>query len=161
MKKGPAILVLGILASLAAFAAVYYLGTLHSRDMMRGAKPELVWLKHEFKLTDAEFTRITQLHEAYLPRCRERCKRIAEQDEKLQQLLAHSASITPEIQTLLAERAKTRADCEAEMLKHFLEVSRTMPLEQGKRYLAWVQQQSSLHSGGMEQSHGMDDEHHL
>jgi Spy/CpxP family protein refolding chaperone len=161
MKKGPAILVLGILASIAAFAAVYYLGTLHCRDMMRGAKPELVWLKHEFKLTDAELSRITQLHEAYLPLCHERCKRIAEQDEKLQQLLAHSAFVTPEIQALLSERAKTRADCEAEMLKHFLEVSRTMPPEQGQRYLAWVQKQSSLHGAGMEQSHGTDHEHHM
>jgi len=161
MKKGPTILVLGILASIAAFAAVYYLGTLHCRDMMRDPKPELTWLKHEFKLTDAEFARITQLHEAYLPQCRERCMRIKEQDEKLQQLLARSASVTPEIQTLLAERAKTRAECEAEMLKHFLEVSRTMPSEQGQRYLAWVQQQSSLHGPGMEQSHGADDEHHM
>ena len=161
MKKGPAILVLGILASIAAFAAVYYLGTVHSRDLMRETKPELVWLKEQFKLTDAEFARITQLHEAYLPQCRERCMRIKEQDEKLQQLLARSGDVTPEIKTLLVERANTRAECEAEMLKHFLEVSRTMPPQQGQRYLAWVQQQSSLRGQGMEQRHGMPDEHHM
>jgi hypothetical protein len=28
------------------------------------------------------------------------------------------------------------------MLQHFYDVSRTMPPEQGKRYLAWVQQQT-------------------
>ena len=44
----------------------------------------------------------------------------------------------------MAERAKMRADCEAEMLEHFLEVSRTMPPEQGRRYLAWVEQQTFL-----------------
>jgi Spy/CpxP family protein refolding chaperone len=161
MKKGPVILAVGVLAAIAAFAAVYYLGTLHCRGMMRDPKPELTWLKHEFKLTDAEFARVTQLHEAYLPRCRERCKRIGEQDEKLKQLLAQSSAVTPEIQNLLAERAKTRAECEAEMLKHFLEVSRTMPPQQGQRYLAWVQQQTSLRGQGMEQRHGMDDEHHM
>jgi len=63
---------------------------------------------------------------------------IKEQNEKLKQLLSRSETVTPEIQNLLAERAKTRAECEAEMLKHFLEVSRTMPPQQGQRYLAWV-----------------------
>jgi len=101
------------------------------------------------------------LHEAYLPQCRERCKRIKEQNEKLQQLLAQAKTVTPEVQNLLAERAKTRAECEAEMLKHFLEVSRTMPLQQGRRYLAWVEQQSSLRGQGMEQSPGMADEPHM
>ena len=101
------------------------------------------------------------MHEAYLPQCRARCKLLKEQDEKLQQLLAQSQTVTPEIKSLLAERAKTRAECEAEMLKHFLEVSRTMPSEQGQRYLAWVQQQSSLRGQGMQQRHGMSDEPHI
>src|SRR5678815_4400814 len=114
MKKGPTILVLGVVAAIAAFAAVYYLGTLHCRDMMRESKPELAWLKKEFKLSDAEFARISQLHEAYLPQCRERCMRIKEQNEKLKQLLSRSETVTPEIQNLLADRAKTRAECEAE-----------------------------------------------
>src|SRR6266568_6689550 len=161
MKKGQTILLLGLLACAAAFFGIYYLGTVHCRDMMRESKPELAWLKSEFKLSDAEFARISQLHEAYLPECRERCKRIKEQGEKLQQLLAQAKAVTPEIQNLLAERAKTRAECEAEMLKHFLEVSRTMPPQQGQRYLAWVEQQTSLRGQGMEQRHGMADEHHM
>lgn len=158
MKKGALILLLGLLGSGLAFSGFYYFGTVRCRDMMRESKPELAWLKKEFKLTDAEFNRISQLHEAYLPRCRERCKRIKEQDDKLQQLLAQSKTVTPEIQNLLAERAKIRADCEAEMLKHFLAVSRTMPPKQGERYLAWVQQQTSLRGQGMQQRHAMADE---
>ncbi len=161
MKKSALILLLGLLVSAAAFSGFYYLGTVRCRDMMRESKPELAWLKKEFKLSDAEFARISQLHEAYLPRCRERCMRIKEQNEKLKQLLSQSETVTPEIQNLLAERAKTRAECEAEMLKHFLEVSRTMPPQQGQRYLAWVEQQTSLRGQGMEQGHGMDDEHHM
>ncbi len=157
MKKGPAILLLGLLLSAAAFVGFYYLGTAHCRAMMRQPQPELAWLRNEFHLSDAEFARISQLHEAYLPKCRERCRRIAEENTKLQQLLARSTTVTPEIQALLAERAKMRADCEAEMLQHFLEVSRTMPAEQGRRYLAWVQQESSLHGQGMERRHQMDD----
>ena len=153
MKKGGLILLLGLLVSTAAFSGFYYFGTASCRDMMREPKPELAWLRKEFHLSDAEFTRISQMHAAYLPECRERCKRIAEQDLQLQRLLVSATNLTPEIQNLLTERAKTRADCEAEMLKHFLAVSRTMPPEQGKRYLTWVENQSCLRGQAMEESH--------
>lgn len=157
MKKSAYILLLGLLVSTAAFSGFYYLGTASSRDMMREPKPELAWLKKEFHLSDAEFTRILQMHDAYLPQCRERCLRIAQEDGRLQELLAAATNMTPEIQNLLAERAKTRADCEAEMLKHFLAVSRTMPPEQGRRYLAWVETQSCLRGQAMEERHKTDD----
>jgi Heavy-metal resistance len=156
VKKGALILLLGLLLCTAAFCGFYYLGTASCRDLLRQPQPELAWLKKEFKLSDAEFARIVQLHEGYLPQCRERCRRIEELSAKLRQLLTRSTTVTPEVQALLAERAKMRAGCEAEMLQHFLEVSRTMPPEQGQRYLAWVEQQSSLHGQGMEHSHRMD-----
>jgi uncharacterized protein YnzC (UPF0291/DUF896 family) len=161
MKKSGIILLLGLLACTAAFAGFYYFGTTACRTLAREPQPELAWLKKEFHLSDAEFARISQLHEAYLPQCRERCRVVQQQDEKLQQLLAQSATVTPEIQTLLAERAKTRADCEAEMLKHFLAVSRTMPPEEGRRYLAWVETQTSLRGQAMEQRHRTADEPHM
>ena len=156
MKKSGAILLLGLVLAVAGFAAFYYLGTAHCRAMMRRPQPELAWLKEEFKLSNAEFARIAQLHDAYLPKCRERCRRIEEQKAKLERLLAQSTNVTAEVQAVLGERAKMRADCEAEMLQHFLEVSRTMPPEQGRRYLAWVQAQSSLRGQGMEQRHRMN-----
>jgi hypothetical protein len=161
MKKGLLIFLLGLFAAAAAFAGIYFFGTLHCRSMMRETKPELAWLKKEFGLTDAEFTRVSQLHEAYLPLCRERCKRIQQQDAKLRELLARSKTVTPEIQNLLAERARTRSECEAEMLAHFLEVSRTMPPKQGERYLAWVEKQTSLRGQGMQERHDMADEPHM
>ncbi len=153
MNKGGLVVVLGLLLGTAAFAGVYYLGTASSRSLMREPQPELAWLKKEFNLGDAEFARVTQLHEAYLPRCAERCRRIAEQNQKLHQLLGQATDMTPEIRALLLERAQTRAECEAEMLQHFLAVSRTMPAEQGRRYLAWVEQQAFLNSQGMERRH--------
>ncbi len=167
MKKGAAILLLGLLLAVVAFGGFYYVGTAPCRAMMREPQPELAWLKKQFGLSDAEFARISKLHEAYLPKCRERCRRIEELNSKLQQRLAAAATVTPEIQALLTERAKMRAECEAEMLQHFLEVSRTMPPEQGRRYLAWVQQQSSLRGQGMEERHHLEktglmaDEHQM
>lgn len=35
------------------------------------------------------------------------------------------------------------------MLRHFLEVSRTMPAEEGRRYLAWVQKRMFLSGNEM------------
>src|ERR1035437_507404 len=108
MKRGGIILVLGLLLAGPACLDFYYLGTASCRKMMRESQPELAWLKKEFNLSDAEFARISELHEAYLPQCRERCRRIGEQNAKLQELLAQSTTVTPEIRSLLAERAKTR-----------------------------------------------------
>jgi hypothetical protein len=153
MKKGTSILLLGVLLSAAGFSGFYYIGTASSRATMRETQPELAWLKQEFKLNDTEFARISQMHAAYLPECAERCRHIEEQNQKLQALLAQSTNVTPEIQSLLAERAKTRAECEAEMMKHFLKVSQTMPPEQGRRYLAWVEKQTILHGQAMEEHH--------
>lgn len=157
MKKAGLILFVGLLLSAGAFAGFYYFGTASCRNMMGEQQPELAWLKHEFKLGDVEFARIVKLHEAYLPQCAQRCMRIAELNDKLEQLLSKASSVTPEIQSALAERAKMRADCEAEMLNHFLEVSRMMPPEQGRRYLQWVEQQTFLNGQAMEQQH----DHHM
>src|SRR5204863_4325312 len=113
MKKSALILLIGLLLSTAAFSGFYYLGTAPCRDMMRSSEPELAWLQKEFHLGDAEFKRISEMHAEYLPRCRERCQRIAEQDLQLQELVANATNLTPEIETLIKERAQTRATCEA------------------------------------------------
>jgi hypothetical protein len=158
MKKGLFILLLGVMLSTAAFSGFYYFGTACCRKLMQEPQPELAWLKKEFQLSDAEFTRLTQMHAAYLPQCRQRCERIAELDRQLQRLLTDATNMTPEIQNLLALRARTRGECEIEMTKHFLEVSRAMPAEQGRRYLAWVEQHIFLRGQGMEAHHHMAEE---
>jgi hypothetical protein len=153
MKRGGLILLVGLLLCTAAFSGFYYLGTASCRNMMNEAQPELAWLKQEFSLSDQEFARITSLHEAYLPKCAARCQVIEQQNATLRQLLDKNGTVTPEIQELLTERAKTRALCETEMLKHSQEVSRAMPAEQGRRYLSWVLEQTVLRAQGMEARH--------
>lgn len=144
MKRGFLILGLGLIAAAAAYACFYLAGTAGLRTWLQSRQPELAWLRQEFKLSDAEFARLSQLHEAYLPQCRERCRLIRQMNDKLGQLLATTSDVTPAVESALAERAKMRSECQAEMLKHFFAVSRTMPPEQGRRYLAWVQQQTCL-----------------
>jgi len=155
MKKGSLILLLGVVVSTVAFSSFYYFGTVNCRELMRQPQPELAWLKKEFHLSDAEFTRISEMHAAYLPQCQARCLRIAEQDRQLEQLLATATTMTPDIQNALAARARLRGECETEMMNHFLRVSQTMPAEQGRRYLEWVEQHIFSNGQDMEAHHHM------
>lgn len=144
MKRGLRILILGLVGGALTYGAVYLAVTDGPRSWLRSSQPELAWLRDEFRLGDAEFRRISELHAGYQPGCRERCRAIQELDGRLATALSTASQVTPEMESLLEERARMRARCQAEMLRHFFEVSRTMPPEQGKRYLTWVRGSSCL-----------------
>ncbi len=154
MKRGLAVLALGMIGTVVAYLCVYRMGTARPRAMMQSSEPELAWLRHEFDLGDAEFRRISELHAGYLPRCRERCRRIDALNDHFSNTLATAIQVTPEVEELLHERARMRAACQAEMLRHFFEVSRAMPPEQGRRYLAWVRGNTCLREQAID--HGPD-----
>ena len=78
MKRALFILVGGLLLAAAGYCALYFLATASHRSLLASDTPELFWLKKEFNLGAAEFARVSRLHEAYLPQCKERCRRIAE-----------------------------------------------------------------------------------
>jgi hypothetical protein len=105
-----------------------------ARQLTVGADP-LEWLRREFRLSDAEMARIRQLHEGYLPRCEEMCARIAAKKREAREAVAATGGLTDEIEKKLVEVAVLRAQCQAQMLRHFQEVSQSMPPEQGRRYL--------------------------
>jgi hypothetical protein len=67
MRRGLLILGLGLAGAVIAYGCFYLAGTATPREWMRSQQPELVWLKHEFNLSDAEFTRISQWNAGYLP----------------------------------------------------------------------------------------------
>ena len=144
MRRSIWILFGGLAVAVLAYCGTYRAGTANCCRMEPGQTPELAWLKREFHLSDAEFTRISQMHEQYLAGCAERCHWIDLKNEELARLLAATNSITPEIEKTLTEASLLRVECQKKMLQHFYEVSRTMPPEQGKRYLAWVQSQTVL-----------------
>ena len=144
MKKGVIILVLGLLAAAAAYGCVYFVCMSPARSLQQSDKPELAWLKEEFKLGDAEFKSVSELHAAYLPQCRDMCREIDGHNVKLQKLLSGATNMTPEITAALTESSRLRSECQTMMLRHFFQVSQTMPPEQGRRYLAWVQEKAFL-----------------
>jgi len=149
MKKGVLILVLGLIAAAVAYGCIYFACTASARSLQRSDKPELAWLKVEFDLNDAEFKRVSDLHEAYLPQCREMCIQIDAQNTKLQKLLAGATDVSPEIERELVESSRLRTECQTMMLRHFFQVSQTMPPEQGRRYLSWVEAKAFLPDYGM------------
>jgi hypothetical protein len=149
MKKGILILVFGLMAAAAAYGCVYFVCMSSARTLQQSDKPELAWLKEEFNLGDADFKRVSELHETYLPQCREMCIQIDAQNTKLQKLLAGATNVSPEIERELAEVARLRTECQTMMLRHFFQVSQTMPPAQGQRYLSWVKEKAFLSDFGM------------
>jgi Spy/CpxP family protein refolding chaperone len=144
MKRAILILVGGLLAGVTAYACSYLQSTSAKRAAEQSSRPELDWLQKEYHLTPAQYQQAVQLHDAYSPRCAEMCRRIDEKNAKVQSLLAATNTVTDEIKQALAEAAQLRVECQSAMMQHFFEISRAMPPDQGKRYLAWVQQETLL-----------------
>lgn len=99
-------------------------------------RDELTWLRREFRLTGPELERVRQLHEAYLPKCDEMCRRIAAKNRECSEVLIASTNVSETVRQKLGELAVLRAECQGRMLEHFFEISQAMPPEQGRRYLA-------------------------
>ena len=155
----PLVLLLGALALGAAiFAGSYFVA--HRASVMCCANPadDLAWLKVEFHLSDAEMARVRQLHEGYMPQCAEMCAKIAAKQREL-----HAISFTTNLNVNVEAQAKLgivvvkelyelRAQCQTQMLQHFVTVSEAMPPEQGRRYLAEMQKLTLDSHEQMEQS---------
>ena len=147
------VILLGALALGAGiFAGSYF--TAQRATVMCCAKPadDLGWLQMEFHLGDAEMARIRELHDGYLPKCAEMCAKIAAKKDELAAVLGTSTNLTAEAQTKLNEIAALQAQCQAQMLRHFIAVSQAMPPEQGERYLAEMKQLTLGNEELMEQS---------
>jgi hypothetical protein len=82
---------------------------------------------------------IRELHQGYMPKCAVMCARIAAKKQELEDTLLGATNVSPAAEQKLAELAALRAQCQAQMLQHFAEVSQAMPAEQGRRYLAEMQ----------------------
>jgi hypothetical protein len=144
MKRSWLILLGGLLVGVVTYAGIYHSATSTQRSMEHSERPELAWLKKEYHLSEAQFAEVVKLQDAYYPKCAQMCRRIDDQNAKVQELLAATNSVTPEIKQALADAAQLRLECESAMMQHFYEISRAMPPDQGKRYLAWVQSETLL-----------------
>lgn len=136
----PLLILLSALTLCAGLFAASYFTARHVTMICAGpATDNLSWLRDEFHLSDAEMARIQKLHEGYLPKCMEMCAQISAKKKEVADALGSGTNVTAEAQAKLTELAALRAKCQAQMLEHFAEVSRAMPPEEGKRYLAEMQ----------------------
>ena len=151
--KRPLLILLGALALGAAIFACSFFTARHT-TMMCCEQPadDLNWLRLEFHLNDADMARIREMHEGYLPKCAEMCAKIAAAKRKLDSLIGTNATITAEVQAKQKEIADLRAQCQTQMLEHFVAVSQAMPPAQGARYLAEMKKLTLGDHGQMEQS---------
>ena len=83
----------------------------------------MAWLRAEFKLGDAQFAAIKQLHEGYTIVCGRPCATIMEARER---------------KAPAAEIAALEKTCVDAMTAHFRQVAALMPPAEGQRYLATV-----------------------
>lgn len=136
MRRSWLILLAVTLAAGGVIGLSYSISRCVCARQMAASQDDLEWLRTEFHLGAPEMDRIRQLHEGYLPQCRETCSQIALKKETLQHLLTATNGVTSEVEQTLADIASLRVQCQTRMLRHFEEVSRAMPPEQGARYLA-------------------------
>lgn len=139
MRRPLAILLGALTAGVAVFAGAFFLSQQVSARRMANPADDLAWLRQEFRLNDTDLARIRELHEGYLPKCHEMCAKIEAKKREVDQLLAGATDVTPPVEQQLVELGALRAQCQAQMLRHFAEVSQVMPPEQGRRYFAEMQ----------------------
>jgi len=162
MNRSLVILLAALVLGAALFGGSYAVSRRVCQNCMAKSVGDLDWLQQEFHLDDAEMARIQKLHEGYLPKCAEMCAKIAAKKSEIKAVLNGSTNINPAAQQKLAELAALRAQCQAQMLQHFTEVSQTMPPQQGRRYLAEMQRLTlGLHEKTeSSMSESMGHEHH-
>jgi hypothetical protein len=126
MRRSLIILAAMLLAGAAVFLAGQRLAAHWCAKRMALPTEGLAWLRLEFKLSDIELARARQLHDGYLPQCREFCERIGARKRELQVLLASGTNAPTVIEQKLIEIGTLSARCQAAMLQHFREVSQVM-----------------------------------
>jgi hypothetical protein len=87
------------------YAGVYLPVLAGYQTKEQGPHIELAWLKKEYHLSDSQSVRVVDLHDAYWPKWAGLCRRIDEQNAKVQRLLLYWLRQGPEMKQALAEAA--------------------------------------------------------
>ena len=135
MKKGLLVIVIALGAALGGYCTYYQFATAPARALLAGADGGMQWLQREYHLSDAQFSRIREMHRAYAPKCDLMCEKIAKANARLDQLIATNKTFSPEVDTAMNECVAVQAECRRALLRHVYEVSAEMPAADGARYL--------------------------
>jgi len=124
VKNWVVTLLIAVVACAASFGAFYALnrGPAQVRQAARDGDA-LKWLRVEFKLSDAQYAAIKQLHDDYGSVCSRHCAEIMAAEKR------HASA---------AEVAVLERTCVESMSDHFRRVATLMAPDEGRRYLAIV-----------------------
>jgi hypothetical protein len=135
-----AILFAAVAAGFGAFWLCTFFGTRDLRSVSSNRDAELVWLRREFHLTDAQFQRIQALQTAYAGKCDLMCQQIMNANAALDAAISRNRRVTPEIQQAMGEVARVQQECHQSMLAHIYAVSEQMNPNSAEQYLQIMKQ---------------------
>jgi hypothetical protein len=156
MRRSLLILMAMLLAGAGVFSAGQHIAAHWQMRHMAQTTDDLAWLRMEYRLNDAEMSRVRELHEGYRVVCSNYCMKIEAEKQDLQRALASGTNAQKTVESKLAEIGQLRAQCQTAMLQHFREVSQVMPPEQGLRYLAEMERLTLGIHGQMENNMSHD-----
>jgi hypothetical protein len=152
MKRALFILLGAVTLGTAIFAGSYFVAQRTTKMCCAKPADDLSWMQEEYHLSDQAMAQIRGLQAGYLPKCADICRQIAAKKHELEAALGNGTNLTAEAHAKMAELAALRAQCQAQMLQHFINVSQVMPPEQGQRYLTEMKRLALGDNGQMEQS---------
>ncbi len=132
----------------ASYAGTYFLRTEKIHSLLCHDQQELLWLKEEFHLNDAQFEKVKTLHKIYIPRCEVMCAEIKKSRQQLEQAINTNASISPELIAVLERLNQIRSTCERATLEHIYAVSQNMNPSDGKRFVEMMIRHMLLQQAG-------------
>jgi len=129
-----------VLGALALGVVLFFSSFVVSQRVCRACVAEpsgsLSWLQTEYHLNNDEMARIQKLHADYLSKCGSMCSEIMTKQHEVKTALNNATNVSPVAQQKLDELAACRAECQSRMLQYFVSVSRIMPPDEGRRYMA-------------------------
>lgn len=140
MKRGLWIILAAVLAAIAGFVITQrsccdVVMTHAAPQDGRSLLPELEWLRHEFKLTDAQFAKASELHLAYRPTCEDLCMQVMASQDKIKKLVSGGTQVSPELTAALQEQATLHVECQTALLTHLYQTAACLSPEQARSYL--------------------------
>jgi hypothetical protein len=140
MKRGLWILAAAVLAGLAGFIVTRSQCDCTIPEKIaaydrQSQLPELEWLRQEFKLTDEQFAKVSELHLAYRPTCEDLCAKVMASQTKMKKLVGVGTQVSPELKAALQEHATLHVECQTAMLNHLYQTATCLSLDQARHYL--------------------------
>jgi hypothetical protein len=137
------VIVLGALALAALlFMASFSISQRLCRVCTAEPPGSLRWLQSEYHLSNDQMARIQKLHNNYVSQCDTMCRMIAARQQAVEEAVNNTTNFGPVARQKLDELAACRAHCQSQMLQYFVNVSRVMPPDEGRRYLADMERET-------------------